>query len=675
MADTVFYHPQDAVRVDLDPNGSGVLAGATTMDLAATHGARIDDTSLPTILVFGDPEVGAYEAIIVTAVAGDEITCTRAALGTTAQAWPAGETLRVRTASVFVGQLIDALQTGWESAGCDVILGDIRAQGVFIAGTAPTTLTNAAGQVLLAAIDPTGGSEGNVIKHVGGVPTWSSGAGTGDVVGPGSATDNAVPRFDAATGKLLQGSGVLISDTDDLTVPGTLTLGTAPTVVSNANGTIKVAALDDTLVTRPGTLTANALVKGDGADGVTVTGVLIDASDNLTVPGLLKLGTTPVTINNAAGKVLLAAIDVTSAAAGETIVYNDSTGKAEWGSAAASGAVTGPGSSTLNAIPRWGGTGGDTIVDSGVTIDGSHNIFTAGAALASGQTTFALLDTTVTTLNVARAATTINMGANSGQTNVRHDLHVIGDGIFDAALNVAGALAANGAAITSDDATFALLNTGVTTLNIGGAATAVNIGAATGLTTIKNDAQIDGDLAVDEIDLKSGVMDISTATFASLFASALAVIIGPTSGLTTIRNGRLSLGSDMTMEPQADAGSNMQTSFQSADAAKGAIWRYHNQDSDGTDDNFVRLYRNGGPDEDTNWSAFEIGVIGGGAYVIRPNAAGTGGAQDITIQAGGLSPARIILKANGDLEFENLPTSDPGGTNKVWNDAGTLKIT
>ena len=39
------------------------------------------------------------------------------------------------------------------------------------------------------------------------------GTGTGDVVGPASATDNAVARYDGTTGKLLQDSGVTVSDT------------------------------------------------------------------------------------------------------------------------------------------------------------------------------------------------------------------------------------------------------------------------------------------------------------------------------------------------------------------------------------------------------------------------------------------------------------------------------
>lgn len=43
------------------------------------------------------------------------------------------------------------------------------------------------------------------------------GAGSGDVIGPAGATDNAVARFDGATGKLLQNSGVTIDDSGNLT--------------------------------------------------------------------------------------------------------------------------------------------------------------------------------------------------------------------------------------------------------------------------------------------------------------------------------------------------------------------------------------------------------------------------------------------------------------------------
>lgn len=46
----------------------------------------------------------------------------------------------------------------------------------------------------------------------------ASGGGTGDVVGPASATDEAIARFDTTTGKLIQNSNVTISDGGNITI-------------------------------------------------------------------------------------------------------------------------------------------------------------------------------------------------------------------------------------------------------------------------------------------------------------------------------------------------------------------------------------------------------------------------------------------------------------------------
>jgi len=46
------------------------------------------------------------------------------------------------------------------------------------------------------------------------------GGGSGDVVGPSSSTDNAIPRYDSTTGKLIQGSGVTIDDNDIVKADG-----------------------------------------------------------------------------------------------------------------------------------------------------------------------------------------------------------------------------------------------------------------------------------------------------------------------------------------------------------------------------------------------------------------------------------------------------------------------
>jgi hypothetical protein len=57
----------------------------------------------------------------------------------------------------------------------------------------------------------------------------SGGGGSGDVVGPGSATDNAIVRFDSTTGKLVQDSAVTIADTSgNMAGVGTLNTHTIP---------------------------------------------------------------------------------------------------------------------------------------------------------------------------------------------------------------------------------------------------------------------------------------------------------------------------------------------------------------------------------------------------------------------------------------------------------------
>lgn len=71
---------------------------------------------------------------------------------------------------------------------------------------------------------------------------------TAGVTGPGTSVDNTVPRFNGTTGETLQGSGVTISDTDDLDVPGDLTAATVA-VGNGANGTFTTADAKTVTVT------------------------------------------------------------------------------------------------------------------------------------------------------------------------------------------------------------------------------------------------------------------------------------------------------------------------------------------------------------------------------------------------------------------------------------------
>jgi len=63
----------------------------------------------------------------------------------------------------------------------------------------------------------------------------SGGGGTGDVVGPASSTDNAVVRFNLTTGKLIQNSGVTIDDSNNVSIPGRITVTGGTTTNTDAN--------------------------------------------------------------------------------------------------------------------------------------------------------------------------------------------------------------------------------------------------------------------------------------------------------------------------------------------------------------------------------------------------------------------------------------------------------
>lgn len=80
----------------------------------------------------------------------------------------------------------------------------------------------------LGDVNLTGLANNYILKWDAGNSEWivaaesGGGGGSGDVVGPASATDNAVARFDLTTGKLLQNSAVTIDDSGNIATSGTV---------------------------------------------------------------------------------------------------------------------------------------------------------------------------------------------------------------------------------------------------------------------------------------------------------------------------------------------------------------------------------------------------------------------------------------------------------------------
>lgn len=97
------------------------------------------------------------------------------------------------------------------SSSAQVASVTLGGSAVFYERSAPST--PAANSVALYAKDKSGVSNLYWKNDAGTEYDLSAaGGGSGDVVGPSSATDNAIARFDSTTGKLIQNSGVSLSD-------------------------------------------------------------------------------------------------------------------------------------------------------------------------------------------------------------------------------------------------------------------------------------------------------------------------------------------------------------------------------------------------------------------------------------------------------------------------------
>jgi hypothetical protein len=148
-------------------------------------------------------------------------------------------------------------------------------------------------------------------------------------------------------------------------------------------------------------------------------------------------------------------------------------------------------------------------------------------ALTTTETTFNLVNATATTVNFAGAATTLSIGAGTGTATINNTNTV-----------VTGDLAVNGGDLTTSATTFNLLNTTATTVNFAGAGTAITIGAASsGTTTVRNDLVVSGDTAVNGGDLTTTATTFNlvnnTATTVNFAQGASAINIGASSGIVT----------------------------------------------------------------------------------------------------------------------------------------------
>jgi hypothetical protein len=206
-----------------------------------------------------------------TLTAGTNVTITNSAGGITIAAssggTPGGSTTQVQynNAGAF-GGITGATTNGTALTLVAPVLGT----------PASATLTNATGLPLSTGVtgnlpvtnlnSGTGATSSTFWRGDG---VWSSPAGSGDVVGPASSTDNAFARFDSTTGKLLQNStGATLSDTGAAVFTGALD------VLGNSTAGSNIKLYEDTdngtnfvSLKAPNTIAADVTFTLPSADG------------------------------------------------------------------------------------------------------------------------------------------------------------------------------------------------------------------------------------------------------------------------------------------------------------------------------------------------------------------------------------------------------------------------
>jgi cytoskeletal protein CcmA (bactofilin family) len=222
------------------------------------------------------------------------------------------------------------------------------------------------------------GSDGQVLTSTGTVVNWEAagGGGGGDFSGPGSATDNAIVRFNGTGGKTGQNSGVTIDDSNNVTGFGTLATSGAATLASlvcTAGGTFGGGyGSTGATISTAGVGQFNGALTTDGV----FTAASLDISGNADIDGTLEADA--ITINGTAIGSIYGVI-----AGSSSIVTTGTVSTGTWEATDVGVAHGGTGLSTVgtNEILTGNGTGALTS-ESTLTFDGTT--FSASASSGVG---------------------------------------------------------------------------------------------------------------------------------------------------------------------------------------------------------------------------------------------------------------------------------------------------
>ncbi len=328
------------------------------------------------------------------------------------------------------------------------------------------------------------------------IPPGLPGAvGTGDVVGPSSATDNAIVRFDGTTGKLIQNSGITIADGASGTLAGSnsgdQTITLTGDVTGSGTGSFAATIANDAVTNTKAANMAQSTIKGRAVGAGTG-----DPTD-LTATQATAILDTLVGDSGSGGTKGLAPAPVAGDAAAGKFLKADGSYAVPPGTGA--GTVTTSGSPASGNLTKFSGasaiTNGDLSGD--VTTSG-----TLAATIANDAVSYAKMQ------NVAAASRLLGRGSAGGSGDVEEITPGNNLSLSGTTLHVARALTFG---MVMDDGTGVALTVGVkgfvripvactitkwTVLSIDGAATAGSISIDLWRDTLANYPPVVGDSIV-----------------------------------------------------------------------------------------------------------------------------------------------------------------------------------
>ena len=211
--------------------------------------------------------------------------------------------------------------------------------------------------------------------------TWATPASSGDVTGPANAPDNSIARFEGTTGKIIQATtGATISDSGQAIFTGyTYVNGTSTSAAVLRLHENTTTGTDYVEIKAPSAIAANVVLTLPDNDGTAANQAMItDGSGTLSFGAINLNSTSCVT-----GNLRVTNLNGGTGANNTTFWRGDGVWATPASGGGGSGNVSGPSSSTTNAIAIFNDTTGTKIWHNALAnVNATAFLFSSGASIS-----------------------------------------------------------------------------------------------------------------------------------------------------------------------------------------------------------------------------------------------------------------------------------------------------